>query len=184
MTILSHLEELRFALLRCIAALVICAIPCGIFWQQIFEFLVVYPLGLSQPVPRIIYTAPVEMVMLCFKIAFAGGAVLASPFVFWQLWSFVAPGLYKKEKAVILPAVIASTFCFLMGISFAYLILPILLEFLTGFAGGGVEPFFRISEYFGFLIKICLAFGLVLELPVVVFVLTKMGVVDYKILMK
>jgi sec-independent protein translocase protein TatC len=184
MTLFDHLEELRWTLIRCILAMVVCAVPCGFFWRRIFDAVAVWPLRQSDPAPRIIFTAPAEAVTLGFKIALAGGALLASPFIFQQLWKFISPGLYKKEKRVILPVAIASTVCFMAGIAFCYSLLPVLLKFLTGFAGGRIDPFFKIGEYFDFLIKLCLAFGLVFEMPVAAFALSKMGVLDYKFLIK
>ena len=184
MTLISHIEEMRNVIIRCIVAVAVCAIPCGIFWKQIFEFIAVMPLYLSEPVPRIIYTAPAETVIFSFKIALTGGLILASPFIFWQIWSFISPALYKKEKNIILPVVIGSSVCFLAGISFCWFILPMLLQFLTGFASEQIQPYFRIGEYFGFIIKLCLAFGIAFQLPVVSFTLTKMGVIDQKFLIK
>jgi len=184
MSIVAHIEELRWTIIRCGCAVIICAIPCGIYWKRIFDLIAVYPLKLSDPVPRIIYTAPAETVMLSFKIALTCGAVIASPFIFQQIWSFISPALYKKEKRVILPAAIASTFCFLSGIAFCYYMLPMLLQFLTAFASDQIDPFFKIDEYFDFLIKLSLAFGLAFELPVVAFVLSKMGVIDHRFMLK
>ena len=184
MTLIAHLEELRWTLIRCACVVIICAIPAGIFWQRIFGFIAVWPLHLSEATPRIIYTAPAEAVILIFKIALTCGVVLASPFIFQQIWRFVAPGLYKKEKIVILPIAIASTFCFLAGITFCYFLLPLFMKFLTGFAGGQIDPLFRINEYFGFLIKMCFAFGLAFELPVISLVLAKMGIIDHKFMIR
>jgi sec-independent protein translocase protein TatC len=184
MSLFDHLEELRWTLIRCILAAAVCAVPCWVYWRRIFDALAVWPLRHSVPAPRIIFTAPAEAVMLSVKIAVAGGALLASPFIFQQLWTFISPGLYKKEKTAILPVAIASTVCFLAGIAFCYCLLPLLLKFLTGFAGGRVDPLFKIGEYFDFLIKMCLAFGLVFEMPVVAFALSKMGVIDYRFLIK
>ncbi|MCL2183054.1 MAG: twin-arginine translocase subunit TatC [Chitinispirillia bacterium] len=184
MSIIGHIEELRRTLIRCICAVIICAIPCGIYWTRIFEWIAIYPLRLSDPSPRIIYTAPAETVMLSFKIALTCGIVIASPVIFQQIWSFVSPGLYKKEKLVILPAAIASTFCFLLGITFCYFMLPMLLQFLTAFASGQIAPFYRIDEYLSFLINLSLAFGLAFELPVVVFVLSKMRVINHRFMIK
>jgi sec-independent protein translocase protein TatC len=184
MPLAAHIEELRWALVRCGCAVIACAVPCGVFWRRVFELFAVYPLRLSDPAPRIIYTAPAETVMLSFKIAMTGGVTLASPFIFWQIWSFISPGLYKKEKSIIFPAALASTFCFLAGIAFCYLTLPLLLKFLTGFAAGQLDPFFKIDEYFDFLIKMSLAFGLAFELPVVAFVLSRTGVIDHSFLIK
>jgi len=180
MPLIAHIEELRGRLIRCGFAVIFCAIPCGVFWKRIFDIFAVFPLRLSDPAPVIIYTAPAETVMLSFKIALSGGILFASPFIFWQVWSFVAPGLYKKERAVILPVAFASTFCFFAGFAFCYFLLPLLLKFLTDFAAGQIEPFFRIDEYFNFIIKMGFAFGFAFELPVVSFALAKMGVIDHR----
>ena len=184
MPLLSHLEELRWMLIRCLSAVIICAIPCGIFWRNIFEFFAVWPLRLSDPVPQLIFTAPVDAIYFVFKIALTCGTVMASPFLFLQIWLFIAPGLYKKEKAAILPVVLGSTFCFLAGITFCYFFLPLFLRFLISFAGGLIDPLFRVNEYFGFLIRMCLIFGLVFELPVVSFVLTRINIIDHSFLIR
>ena len=184
MPLIEHLEELRRMLIRCLCGLIFCAIPCGIFWQNIFEFIAIWPLRLSDPVPQIIFTSPTEAIYFIFKIALTCGFVIASPFIFHQVWRFVVPGLYKKEKTVILPVVIASTFCFLAGIAFCYFFLPVFLRFLIGFAGGLIDPLFRVSEYFGFLLRMCLVFGLAFELPVAAFVLSRMGLVNHRFLIR
>jgi sec-independent protein translocase protein TatC len=184
MPLVDHIEELRWTLIRCGCAVILCAVPCGVYWRRIFDFAALWPLRLSDPAPKIIYTAPAEAVMLSVKIALACGAVAASPFIFWQVWRFVSPGLYKNERAVILPAVAASTLCFLAGIAFCYCVLPTVLKFLTGFSQGQIDPYFRIDEYISFLMKMCLAFGAAFELPVAAFVLSKMGVIDHKFLIR
>jgi sec-independent protein translocase protein TatC len=184
MSLLDHLEELRWVLIRCGCVIIICAIPCGIFWRRIFDLIAIWPLRLSDPAPQIIYTSPVEAVALSIKIALTGGVLFASPFIFQQFWSFISPGLYKKERAVILPAALASTICFLAGVTFCYFMLPILLKFLTDFAAGQIEPLFKVDEYFSFLIKMSLAFGIAFELPVVVFVLSKMGVINHRFMIR
>jgi len=184
MTLFDHLEELRWTIIRSFIAVIVCAIPSGFFWRRIFELFAVYPLSLADPVPLIIYTAPADGVMLSIRITLLSGFVLATPYIFWQIWRFVAPGLYKKERKVILSIAIASTICFLSGFAFCYYLLPMVMRFLTGFAVGLVEPFFRIDEYLSFLIRMSVAFGVSFQLPVVSFVLTKMGVIDHKIMMR
>lgn len=182
MSFLDHLEELRWRVVKAAIALIVCAIPCGIFWQKILNWVLIYPLRYTSPRPKLIYTNPSESVVLSFKIAFAGGIIAASPIVFYQLWRFIAPGLYKNEKKIILPTVIASTFFFLAGIAFSYYAFPILLRFLTAYAGNQLDPMFKVDEYFTFLMKISLSFGAVFELPVASFVLAKMGVLTAKFL--
>ncbi len=176
MSFLDHLEELRWRIIKGAAAIAAAAIPCGIFWRQILEIAMVYPLRYANPRPKLIYTAPAEAVLLSIKIAIFGGLVLGAPVVFYQIWKFVAPGLYKREKLVVIPAVIASTVSFIAGVGFSYLVVPHVLRFLAGFGAGVMDPMFRTSEYLNFIIKITLAFGLVFELPVISFVLTRAGV--------
>ncbi|MBD3422090.1 MAG: twin-arginine translocase subunit TatC [Chitinivibrionales bacterium] len=183
MSFWDHLEELRWRLIKSIIAVVVCAIPCGIFWRRIFDIVMVYPLSLSDPRPKLIFTAPAEAIILSLKIAVAGGIIIACPIIFYQLWKFIAPGLYKSEKVVVLPTVIVSSLSFLLGIGFSYLVLPYVLKFLAGYASGSLEPFFKANEYMGFIIKIVLAFGSVFELPVISFALTKLGVLTPKILL-
>jgi sec-independent protein translocase protein TatC len=175
MSFLGHLEELRWRIVKIACALVLCAVPCGIFWKKIFDVVMVYPLQFAKPRPHLIFTSPVESVMISIKIALGGGIVLAAPVIFYQLWRFVSPGLFPKEKRIVLPAVVASTVAFLCGITFCYIMLPYLLRVLTGYAGKLLDPYFKVNDYFGFLLKLSLAFGAVFELPVVSFVLARMG---------
>ncbi|MCX7726041.1 MAG: twin-arginine translocase subunit TatC [Chitinispirillaceae bacterium] len=177
MSFLEHLEELRWRFIKAAVSVIICAIPAGIFWKKILDFVMIYPLHMASPRPKLIYTNPSESVILSIKIAIAGGLIIASPIVFYQIWKFISPGLYPKEKKVILPAVFASTFFFILGIIFAYLCFPFLMRFLTSFAGNSLDPMFKIDEYFGFLLKISLSFGLVFELPVISFILARLGLI-------
>ncbi|MBD3392122.1 MAG: twin-arginine translocase subunit TatC [Chitinivibrionales bacterium] len=182
MSFLEHLEELRWRLIKSLIAIVVFAIPCGIFWKRIFDILMLHPLRLAQPRPRLIFTAPAEAILLSIKIAVFGGVVIAAPVVFYQIWRFVAPGLYKHEKAVVVPTVIASTVFFMMGLGFSYLVIPYVIQFLARFGEGLMDAMFRTQEYLGFLIKLMLAFGIVFELPVVSFVLTRLGVITPRFL--
>jgi sec-independent protein translocase protein TatC len=175
MSFLGHLEELRWRIIKIALALAVGAIPCGVFWKKIFNLVMIYPLQFADPKPHLIITSPVESVMISIKIALGGGLILAAPAVFYQIWRFVSPGLFPKERRIVLPAVIASTIAFLSGIGFCYLLLPFLLRVLTGYAGTLLDPYFKIDDYFGFLFKLSLAFGFVFELPVASFVLVRMG---------
>jgi sec-independent protein translocase protein TatC len=184
MSFLDHLEELRWRLIKAAIAVAICAIPCGIFWQKIFDVVMIYPLRFTSPKPKLIYTNPSESVILSLKIAVAGGLIAASPVVFYQLWRFISPGLYRNEKKVILPAVFASTFFFIGGIAFSYYTFPIVLKFLTSYAGNQLDAMFKVGEYFGFLLKISMSFGVVFNLPVISFVLARMGILTPGFLVK
>ncbi|MBD3345359.1 MAG: twin-arginine translocase subunit TatC [Chitinivibrionales bacterium] len=184
MSFLDHLEELRWRIIKAFASVAIFAVPCGIFWRDIFDLAMIHPLRDANPRPRIIFTSPAEAIVLSIKIAIAGGIIAASPFIFYQFWKFIAPGLYKKEKVIILPTVVVSTLCFILGIGFSYYILPYVLKFLAGYGAGVLEPYFKSNEYIGFILKITLAFGAVFELPVLSFVLTKIGMMTPKFLIK
>ncbi len=182
MSFLDHLEELRWRLIKSLIAVAVCAIPCGIFWKVVFDVLMIHPLRMADPRPRLIFTAPAEAILLSMKIAVFGGIVLSAPIVFYQVWRFVAPGLYKHEKVVILPTVFASTVFFGLGLAFSYIMVPYVISFLSRFGAGRMEAMFRTQEYLGFLIKLMLAFGIVFELPVISFVLTKLGVLTPRFL--
>ncbi len=175
MNFLDHLEELRGRLIKCIVGVFVCAVPCFIFWKKIFQVLLVYPLRFTYPKPHLIFTAPAEAIMLSIKIALVGGIIVSIPFVFYQIWAFVSPGLYGKEKKVALPIVISSSLSFFLGITFAYFMIPWMIKVLATFGGGVIEPYFKASEYISFMIKLGLACGIIFEFPMVSWLLTRMG---------
>jgi len=182
--IISHLQDLRKSLLRGLGMLVLCSIICGFFWQKLFEIIAIWPLRQSEPIPKLIYTAPAEPIILALRIAISCGTILAAPFIFHQIWSFVAPGLYRTEKAFIFPLLIASSLCFFAGIAYCYFLLPFLLQFLAGFASEQITPYYRINEYLSFLLKTCLAFGVAFEMPVLAVVLGRLGLINHLFLVR
>jgi sec-independent protein translocase protein TatC len=184
MTFLDHLEELRWRIIKSVIAIGVCSIPCGIFWKQIFDFLVVFPLRFVDPRPRLIFTEPAEAVMMSLKIAAFGGLVTASPIVIYQLWKFVSPGLYKHEKSLVLPVVFSSTICFFGGVTFCYYTLPYLVGFLSTYGAGRMEAMFKVQSFMTFVILLMLAFGVVFEMPVVSFILSRAGVITPGFLIK
>jgi sec-independent protein translocase protein TatC len=175
LSFLSHLDELRQRLVKSIAAILIATVPCFIYWRKIFDVVLTYPLKFTNPKPHIIFTAPAEAVMISMQIALAGGIIVSSPIIFYQIWRFVSPGLYKHEKRMIVPVVIATTFSFFCGLAFCYALIPLLIRVLTAFGIGAMEPYFKAKEYIGFILKMSIACGIIFELPVLSFVLTKMG---------
>jgi len=183
MNFLDHLEELRGRLIKSIVAIIVCSVPCFVFWKRIFQILMVAPLRLTNPKPHIIYTAPAEAIMLSMKIAVVGGIIVAVPFIFYQLWAFISPGLYGKEKKMVMPIVVSTSVSFFAGITFAYYMIPFMIRVLATFGGGLIEPYFKASEYIAFLIKLSLACGIIFELPVVSWVLTRMGLITPKFLL-
>jgi sec-independent protein translocase protein TatC len=184
MSFLDHLEELRWRVIKSVLAVVIFAIPCWIYWRQIFDVLLVFPISSINPKPHLIFTAPHEAVMLSLKIAVFGGIFGAIPVIFYQLWRFVSPGLYKRERSIALPVVIVSTVCFLLGIGFCYLLVPYMMNFMLKWGAGRMEAMLDTGQYIGFILKLSLAFGLIFELPVISFILTRVGVLEPRFLVR
>lgn len=124
-------------------------------------------------------------VFFYLKLALACGILLASPVIFYQIWRFVAPGLYQHEKRVLLPFTLVSTFCFLGGAAFGYFVVfPPAFRFLVGYSSAILDPMPAVSEYFSLALRLLLAFGLVFELPVFMVFLAKAGVVNTHFLKK
>jgi len=175
---MSHLEELR-------KRLVICAIGVGagfviayIFSERLFQLLVA-PLKAVMPEgDQLIFTNLPEMFFAYIKVAFIAGIMAASPLIFYQLWMFIAPGLYRKEKKMAIPFVISSTILFVGGALFGYFVVfPFGFKFFIGFSNDYVKALPSVKQYFSFSMKLLFAFGAVFELPVIIFFLSKMGVV-------
>ena len=175
---LSHLEELC-------KRLVVCAIGVGagfviayIFAERLFQLLVA-PLKAVMPEgDQLIFTNLPEMFFAYIKVAFITGIMAASPLIFYQLWMFIAPGLYRKEKKMAIPFVISSTILFVGGALFGYFVVfPFGFKFFIGFSNEYVKALPSVKQYFSFSMKLLFAFGAVFELPVIIFFLSKMGVV-------
>jgi sec-independent protein translocase protein TatC len=126
-----------------------------------------------------------EGFMTLLKVALWGGILLACPVIFYQLWSFISPGLQIKEKKYVVPFVLVSTAFFTAGAAFCYFVaMPFALKFLLAIAGPMIQPNISVGKYLGFALNFMLAFGCIFELPVLVFVLAKVGLVTYRMLIK
>ena len=188
MPFLDHLEELRWRILKGLAALVVGAVICGIFSDRILGWLVlpvrdVTPvmelLGVApvEPPVKLIYLKPMGMFLVKLQITLVGGAILALPFLLYQLWIFVAPGLLTLERRYVSFIVFSSSICFVLGGAIAYLsVVPLSFRFLIMIGEGtGVDPQFDIGYYIGFVLRLLVAFGVVFELPVAAFFLSRIG---------
>ena len=184
---MEHLEELRWRLWRSILGVVGAAILCFMFHQELFNFLtdplytVLEKLNLDTQLK--FRTIPGAF-LFHFKTAILGGAFVGAPIVLYQLWQFVAPGMYKHEKKMAMPFVLMSTVCFAGGALFAYyFVLPQGFEFLIGYAVDTgpkrVVPDITIEDYLGFTTKLLLAFGIVFEMPVAVGFLSGIGLLTH-----
>ncbi len=184
MSLLDHLEELRARLLRTVVSLIVAFVPCWIFVDQIFEFLQRPILKLLPAGKKLAYTGITDPFVLYFKVAALAAVFLASPFVLYQFWRFIAPGLYRHERRYLLPFLFFGSFFFLAGGAFAYYVaFPLAAEFLLQM-GKAFEPVITIERFFGFQLTIILGLGLMFELPIVIFILSAAGLVTPRFLMK
>jgi len=179
----SHLQELRKRLILSFIAIGAGFILCYALADSLFEILAA-PLMKVMPVGgSLIFTSVAEAFFTYMKVAFIAGLILVSPFVLYQIWAFVAPGLYRHEKRYVVPFVFLGSVFFAMGIFFGYFVaIPVGFKFLLGYATDFIKPMPSMKEYLSFSIKFLLAFGLVFEFPVVLVLLAKIGVVDAKTL--
>jgi len=175
---MAHLEELRRRLVMSAIAVGIGFVIAYVFSEELFQVLV-SPLKKVMPEDeRLIFTNLPEMFFAYLKVAFIAGILLAAPYIFYQLWMFVAPGLYQKEKRYAVPFVVSSSILFLSGALFGYMVVfPFGFKFFVGFSNEYVRALPSVKQYFSFSMKLLFAFGLVFELPVVIFFLTKIGLV-------
>ncbi len=175
---LGHLEELRKRLVICAIAVGVGFIISYIFAKQLFSYLV---LPLTKVLPddsRLIFTNLPEMFIAYIKVALVAGIILAIPIIFYQLWMFLAPALFRKEKRYIIPFVLFSSILFAAGALFGYLVVfPYGFKFFVSFATEDIQALPSVKQYFSFAIRLLLAFGLVFEMPVVVLFLTKIGLI-------
>ncbi len=184
MSFLEHLDELRVRLVHSVAALVVGFLIAWIWHEQIFHFLT-NPLRLAYPDTKFIFTSVSEALMLYMKMAFFVGIFIASPYVLYQIWAFIAPGLYAHEKAYAVPFIVAGTFFFVGGAAFGHFFLfPLTFRFLVGFGGKDMTFLPRVAEYFSFYSWFLLGLGAVFQLPVVIFVLSRIGLVTPRFLLR
>ena len=177
--ITDHLAELRTRIIRILLAWLVGAVAAWSYSDEIFRLLLapaVHALGEGQSLQAI---APAEIFFSYVKCALLAGFLFALPVIFWQIWAFVAPGLYAAEKNAIVPFVIISTGLFIGGAVFGYTqILPIMFKFFTSYDNDWVKSAWTMHEVFKLTTSMFLAFGIAFELPVLVFFLSVAGIVD------
>ena len=184
-SLISHLVELRERLLRAVIAVLILFVPCAIFQDRLFT-LVATPLIEKMPQgTSMIATSPVAPVMVPLKLAFMAAVFVAMPYVLYQAWAFVAPGLYRNEKRFAIPLVVSSILLFYAGIAFAYFVVfPLMFAFLTTTAPQGVQMMTDIGNYLDFILLLFFAFGIAFEIPVATVLLAGTGMVKIETMTK
>ncbi|MGH8875037.1 MAG: twin-arginine translocase subunit TatC [Acidimicrobiia bacterium] len=176
-SILAHLEELRWRLVKTAVAVLAGAIVAFAFAQRIFGLLQ-RPYELAFPgEAELVGLAPTEQFSVFMRIALFGGVVIASPVILYQVWGFVSPALTRRERRWVVPIIVALTILFMAGVAFGFWILPRGLEFLLGIFPD-VASQLRIGDYISFVLRFLLAFGVAFEFPVFLFALAAFGVLS------
>ncbi|OEY68234.1 twin arginine-targeting protein translocase TatC [Rheinheimera salexigens] len=175
-SLLGHLIELRNRLLKCIIAVVLVFAALAAFAQEIYHWLAMPLMAVLPENSSMIATDVAAPFFAPFKLTFIVAICLAIPFILLQIWQFIAPALYKREKRLMAPLVISSTLLFYSGIAFAYFIVfPLVFSFFTSVAPEGVTIATDISSYLDFVLKLFFAFGLSFEIPVAILLLVWTG---------
>jgi len=181
----AHLEELRSRLIKCFIAVGVGFLISYGFKQQIFDILTEPLMRSMNPGDHLIFTNLPEAFFTLLKAAFISGIMLASPVLLYQFWMFVAPGLYDREKRLVMPILFLSTLFFVGGALFGYFIVfPFGFDFFLSFANESIRAMPSMKEYLGFSAKLLLAFGLVFEMPLVITFLSRLGIVSIQFLKK
>ena len=181
MTVAGHLQELRARLFWSVLVFVAMSVLCFVFIQRFVDAALALSSGFD-----FVYLAPSELLTSYMKLALVLGLVLSSPFILWQIWAFVQPGLTRREAASARSAIIAGFVFFLLGVVFCYaLILPLTLQFLYNFNGSlDIAANISFSNYMNFILGMLVAFGVVFEMPVLSFLLSRLGLLRPQVLVK
>jgi sec-independent protein translocase protein TatC len=182
MSLMEHLDELRKRIVHSAAYLALGFIVAWIFKDWLLNFL-------QRPLLKIgkslVFTHPMDALNLYLQVALLGGAILASPFILFQVWLFIAPGLYQKERRFVVPFMLATVGLFMMGASFGYFfVLPGAMDILIIKMGHNFTPMITIEDYSSFFLSIILGLGISFELPILIFFLAMFGIVSPKFLWK
>ncbi len=183
-SLVEHLTELRVRLIRALICVILGAAGCWVFSESLFDF-IRHPITPFLGEKGLVFTAPMDKFLAHVKVSFLGGVIIACPFWLYQVWKFMAPGLYSNEKKYTTAFLFSGTTLFLMGTNFVYwVVYPMAFEFLLNFGGQVDSPMITISEYISFFITTTVLFGVAFELPLLLTVLGIAGVVDKSFLVR
>ena len=184
MPFLEHLGELRTRIIRSSIAVIVGLAIALNFTDRIMKF-VRRPFDVAAPGQKLVFLTPTEAFWVYMKVALIAGLILAMPFILYQIWAFIAPGLHSHEKRYAVPFVLVGSTFFLLGASFAlFVVIPFAMRFLVSFPGQDLAPMISIGAYVDFVLKFTLAFGAVFELPVIITIAARLGVVTPQMLSK
>lgn len=184
MSFLEHLGELRKRILWSLFAILVGLAVALNFTDRLMK-LVRHPFEVAAPGQKLVFLSPTEAFWVYMKVALIAGCVLALPFVLYQVWAFVSPGLHPHERRFALPFVLIGSFFFLLGATFAQLVvIPFAMRFLVSFPGPDLAPMISIGAYVDFVLKFTLGFGVVFELPVALTLAARVGLVTPEFLAK
>jgi sec-independent protein translocase protein TatC len=177
-TFISHLIELRDRLLHALIAIGVAFIPCFVFARDLYTLLAT-PLIAKLPAgSQMIATDVTGAFFVPLKVAMMVAFLIALPYVLYQVWAFIAPGLYQNEKKLAIPLIVTSTLLFFVGMAFAYFaVFPMVFKFVVAYTPVGVAMMTDINHYLSFVLSLFLAFGVTFETPVAVIILVRMGIV-------
>ncbi len=180
-----HLEELKKRLIRVLVAIGIGFVACYLVKEKLFWVLTRPLVAVLPEDSSMIFTSLPEAFFTYMKVSFLSSIFLVSPYILYQIWKFVSPGLYSSEKKQVAPFVAFSTIFFLGGALFAYyIVFPFGFKFFVGFGNDFIKPMLSLKEYLAFSMKLLIAFGVIFELPIFMFFLGKIGVVNSQTLRK
>ncbi|QKJ23267.1 twin-arginine translocase subunit TatC [Poseidonibacter lekithochrous] len=178
-----HIADLRKRLMVSAGMLIAMFFVCFFFYEPILGWMMVPVEAVLPPNSQMVAIEIQETFFTALKVAFFSGFILSLPVIFWQMWLFLAPGLYEHEKKLVFPFVFFATLMFLVGSAFAYyIVVPLGFEFLINFGSAVVTVLPSIGKYVGFFTKLLFGFGVAFELPVITFFLAQIGLVDDRML--
>lgn len=185
MSFFDHLTDLRMRIMWIVIGLLLACIGAAFITDFLLYDIIISPAQRVTPPLKLQNIRPFGQPLLYFKVMLLAGFVISIPNTLFQLWLFVAPGLYEHERAWVRKITFFTTFCFLAGIAFAYTVMiPTMLSFATGFGSTQIENSIEINEYFGFISMTLLSAGLIFELPMISFVLARVGILTHEFMTK
>lgn len=193
MPFFSHLSELRTRILVCLGAILLCFVFTFSYSDELFNFLLlplkkdlvfqltapyIHFVNRAGAVLSLVFLEPAEAFWMQLKISMIAGVIISIPIILMQIWLFIAPGLKQNEKKYLLPFIIAGTGLFSMGAAFCFLVvLPFALNFLLTYKTASLTPMLSVGHYIDFILKFVIAFGIIFELPIVILLLTRIGII-------